>query len=36
MKTAVELGTVEAREEDFGERAEDEVVLLRPAVPAAE
>jgi hypothetical protein len=32
----VELGTVEAREGRFGERAEDEVILLRPAMPAAE
>ena len=31
----VELATVEAREGRFGERAEDEVVLLRPAMPAA-
>jgi hypothetical protein len=32
----VELVTIEAREGCFGERAEDEVVLLRPAMPAAE
>ncbi len=31
----VELVTVEAREGRFGERAEDEVVLLRPAMPAS-
>jgi hypothetical protein len=33
---AVELVTVEAREGRFGERAEDEVVFLRPTMPAAE
>ena len=32
----VELGTIEVREGRFGERAEDEVVLLRPAMPGAE
>jgi hypothetical protein len=32
----VELPAVEVREGRFGERAEDEVVLLRPAMPAAE
>jgi hypothetical protein len=32
----VELGAVEAHEGRFGERAEDEVVLLRPAMPGAE
>jgi hypothetical protein len=33
---SLELVTVEAREGRFGERAEDEVVLLRSAMPGAE
>ena len=32
----VELVTIEAHEGRFGERAEDEVVLLRPTMPGAE
>jgi hypothetical protein len=32
----VELGAVEARERALGERAENEVALLRPAMPAPE